>query len=481
MKKILNKYTKLPVQIRISFWFLICSFFQRAISVITVPIFTRLLTSSEYGEYNVFNSWLGILSIIVSLNLYTAVYEQGLIKFSDDKRELTSSFQGLVLTLTGCWFIVYILFREFWNSLFSLTTIQMMAMFVIMWTSSVFNFWALEQRVEFKYKALLLITILVAILQPGIGIIFVVFAKDKVTARIIGIALVQIVFYTHFFFVHLYKGKRFFSKRFWKYGVLFNLPLIPHFLSQVLLNNSDRIMINSIVGSAEAGIYGLAYSVAMIMILFNTSFMQALSPWIYQKIKEEKIESITPVAYSALILIAVVNLLLILLAPEAISLFAPAEYHEAIWVIPPIAMSVYLMFAYDLFSKFSFYYEKNLFVMCASISGALLNIGLNYIFLHLFGYIAAGYTTLICYILFAVLHYCCMKSVCNQYLDGKTPYELSKLLTISGCFMVLGFLFMCIYEWYLIRYGCLLIIVVVCIFKRKKIIALMRLLFKNNN
>ena len=79
--KILIKYKSLPVQVKASFWFLICSFLQRGISVITVPIFTRLLSTSEYGQFSVFNSWMGIISIIVTLNLFCGVYQRGLVAF----------------------------------------------------------------------------------------------------------------------------------------------------------------------------------------------------------------------------------------------------------------------------------------------------------------------------------------------------------------------------------------------------------------
>ena len=75
---------------RASIWFLVCSFFQKGISLITTPIFTRILTTEEYGQYNVFNSWLGIVAVFVSLNLYQGVYAQGLVRFTDDRKEFSS-------------------------------------------------------------------------------------------------------------------------------------------------------------------------------------------------------------------------------------------------------------------------------------------------------------------------------------------------------------------------------------------------------
>lgn len=90
-----TKYVNTPVQVRASLWFLICSFLQRGISMLTTPIFTRLLSTSEYGQYSIFNSWLGIITIFVSLSLAGGVYTQGLVKFEEDKSTFSSTMQGL--------------------------------------------------------------------------------------------------------------------------------------------------------------------------------------------------------------------------------------------------------------------------------------------------------------------------------------------------------------------------------------------------
>ena len=66
MNKIITKYRQMQLPAKAAIWFLICSFLQKGISVITTPIFTRLLTTAEYGQYNVFNSWFSIVNIFVS-------------------------------------------------------------------------------------------------------------------------------------------------------------------------------------------------------------------------------------------------------------------------------------------------------------------------------------------------------------------------------------------------------------------------------
>lgn len=79
----------------------------------------------------------------------------------------------------------------------------------MVWTSSVFNFWAGERRVALQYKSLVMVTLLVAIAKPLVGVLLVVYANDKVTARFLGLALVELVGYTGLFLCKCIVAKRF--------------------------------------------------------------------------------------------------------------------------------------------------------------------------------------------------------------------------------------------------------------------------------
>lgn len=474
MKTISRKYESLPVQVRASLWFLICSFLQKGISMITTPIFTRIMSTSDYGEFGVFNSWYGIISTIVALGLTGGVHTQGLVKFDKERSVFSSSLQGLTISLTLVWLGIYICFRPFWNQLFSLSTIQMVSMFTIIWVTSAFGLWANDQRVIYSYKLLVIVTLVSSILKPTIEIILVLHSSDKATARIIGWVIADLLTFGWMFVYQMRKGRVFFSKRFWLYALCFNIPLVPHYLSQTVLNSADRIMIQRMVGDSQAGIYNLAYSVSLIMLLFNTALSQTINPWMYEKIKNRREKDIEPIAYATLILIAAVNLILILLAPEVVRIFAPRSYYDAIWVIPPVAMSVFFMYAYDLFAKFAFYYEKTVVIMIASILGAILNVILNYIFINIFGYIAAGYTTLVCFIVYAFAHYVFMRKVCNECCDGKYPYETRKILKITIPFLLAGFAFMATYNSPVIRYGLVGVAFIVAFILRGHIILVVK-------
>lgn len=464
MKPIIKRYMELPIQLKASVWFLICSFMQKGITVLTTPIFTRILTTSEFGRFQVFNSWLNILSVIVTMHMYLGMYTSGLVKHSDSKEVFSSSLQGLCTFLVLSWTVLYLLLRNIVKYIIPLSTIQMLAMFLMIWTTASFSFWAAEQRVALKYKSLVIVTIITSVSKPVLGIILVINSHDKVTARIVGLAIVELLMYSGCFFSQLRRGKKLIHLKYWKEALLFNIPLIPHYLSMTLLNDADKIMIEKMIGESEAGIYGIAYALGQLMRLFIVALSQTVEPWLYKQINNGDISKIKKIAYPLWVGLAILNLILILISPEIIRIFAPASYYDAIWVIPPVALSVYFIFLYMFFAVFEFYYNKTTYIAFATCIGAILNIVLNYIFIQIFGYYAAGYTTLVCYIAYAFMHYFFMRRICKKEIGNVIVYDSKLIVAMSLAFIVIGLLLLFTYRFILLRYllllGCLSVVYV---------------------
>ena len=477
MNRVIEKYKGLPKEVKASIWFLVCSFLQRGISFIITPVFTRIMSTAEYGAFGTFNSWMNVIMVIVTLDLAAGVYVQGIVKYEKERTIFTSSIQGLTISLVLLWTIVYSIFRDFFNELLSLSSIQMYCMLLIVWSTAVFSIWAAEQRVLLRYKHLVIVTIFSSVLQPVLSIVLVTRSEDKVLARILGITLVNVICYSFFFIIHLIKGKTFFSWKYWKYALVFNIPLVPHFLSQTVLNSSDRIMINNMVGESAAGIYTLGYSIAFIMGLFNTALAQTINPWIFKKIRDERTADIPRIAYLMLGVIGVVNLLLIAFAPDIVKIFAPSEYYDAIWIIPPVAMSLFFTFMSFLFVDFEMYYERTTYVTISTVASALLNILLNFVFIRIYGFLAAGYTTLIGYAIYAILHYIFMCKALSKE-SKRNVYSTKTLLSISVAFVVVGFILMITYKYSILRYCIIACAMIASVIFRKRILIVAEQLIK---
>ena len=474
---VLKKYNLLSAPIKMSFWLLVCSFLQKGIGMITTPIFTRIMTDMEFGRFSVYSSWLNVITVFVTLNISGNCYIRGLVVNDDQKEKYTSSLLGLTTFLTVLSFLIYIILNSVIERMTGLNFFLVGMMFIEMIMTATFNFWINRQRVDFKYKAVVIVTLIFSVLRPLVSV-FAIMNVDKniqVEARVGAIAAVDVIMFSWIYIYLLVKGKKFYYKPYWKESLFFCIPLIPHYLSNVLLAQSDRIMINKFCGSAKAGYYSVAYSIAMVMLIFNSAVSSSFTPWLYKKIKEKKLVKIGNISYALLLMIAALNFILVAIAPELMKIMGPASYSSATWVIPPVTISVYFMFMYDLFAAFQFYYKKTRWITWATLGSAFVNIILNYIFIRLFGYVAAGYTTLICYILYGLLHYYFMKKVIKEYLDGYSVYNGKIVAGIGVCLILFSAVMTVFYDLCIVRFLVIFFIFLIAFMFKNKIIELFRI------
>ena len=120
------------------------------------------------------------------------------------------------------------------------------------------------------------------------------------------------------------------------------------------------------------------------------------------------------------------------------------------------------------------YYERKLTVVIPSILCAALNLILNCVFIRLFGYQAAAYTTFFCYALFCLIHYFFYKKVCREILDGQKLYDVKEIFVISIGIIVVGFAIMFINHVLWLKYTIIAVAVVLVIVKRRWILSVVK-------
>ncbi len=451
LQKLKNKYNSIPQAAKAVFWFTLCNVIQKGISFLTTPIFTRLLTPEQYGEYTLYSSWYQVIVIFATLNLFYGVYNNGMTKFPEDRAKFTSSLQGLCTTITIGLFVLYLCFSRFFNNLFGLSTLYMLTMFAELLTIPAFSFWSAGQRYNYRYKALIGVTLFIAGASPLLGVVAVVNTTYKAEARVLSLALVQVIVGLIFYIINMSRGKAFFSKKYWKYALMFNIPLIPHYLSSMILGHADRIMIADMVGKSEAALYAVAYNVALMMNIVISAINNSFTPFMYRSLKEQKYAPFRKTANLLVIFVAMISIVAMTLGPEFIYIVASEEYADAKWVIPPVAASVFMMFLYPIFSNVEFYFDKTKYIMMASCLGAVLNISLNYWLIPIFGYYAAGYTTLFCYIVYAFTHYLFARYLLKKEKLSGQVFDIKCILIISAAVIAAMVIVILLYPYFWIR------------------------------
>lgn len=472
IKKYIGKYRNFPLGIKAGFWFVVCSAVQNGASFLSMPFLVRLLTTDEYGIYCVFRSWINIIAIFSTLKMHTEVFNNAMYKYPDQRNRYTSSVQSISITGVLLCLSLYLIFGNFWNGVFGMSTEISVMIFVQLFFTESYAVWTAKQRYEYKYKKLVVSTVAFSLLYLIIPIAAGYFVNEDMRLIIViysGVA-VQVCFGLWFMIYNYCKGKCFFNKEYWKFAIGFNLPLIPHFLSSMILGESDRVMIKNMVGSAEAGIYSFIYTVAIVINIVTSAIRDAIIPFTYKTLGNKDFQALKPAVNFILIAVGGLILMFTAVAPEFIRIFATDEYYDAIKLVPVISLSSFFGFLYTVFSNVEFFFEKKNLVAVASVTGAAANIILNLILIPVFGYYAAGYTTFACYALYSLVHFVFMKLVCKKELNGDNVYDNKAILFISLAVIAAAFLMLLIYDYWILRYAVLVALLLFILIKRKKIV-----------
>ncbi|MCH0199631.1 oligosaccharide flippase family protein, partial [Enterococcus faecium] len=208
---LLKKYNSLSEPAKASIWFTLCNVLQKGILFLTTPIFTRMLSTAEYGKYTIFISWYSIIAIFTTLNLSAGVYNKGLIKY-ENKYALTSSFLGLSSFISLCALMLYLPFRTVINGLLDLSTEFVILILIESIFEPAFLLWSVKERFDYKYQKLVLITVLMAVLNPGLGIILILSFGEYAIWRVRAYVVVNVVVGMFIGIGILAKGKKLFDK-----------------------------------------------------------------------------------------------------------------------------------------------------------------------------------------------------------------------------------------------------------------------------
>ncbi len=451
-----EKLQKIPLGVRVAIVYTIASVFSRGLAMITVPFFTRLMSKSEIGVVNLYNSWYILINVVTTLSLTSGGFQSAMREFEGERDQ----YQSSVLTLTSLMALllagIYFLCPGIWNDFIGLPTELMILMFFAFFFLPAQDFWLLRQRYEYKYKFPAALTMGTALVATVVSIIIVLkltnvgsnrIAEGRVYAtNAISISVAAILW------IYLYvKGKVVVNLRYWKYSLKLSIPLIGYGFASQILNVSDRMMISNIVGNDAVGIYSTLYTVSSISLLVWAAINASFIPYLYENIgkKENKIREVSISLMGSYAIIAVI---LAFFAPEIIKILATEEYYEAIYIMPPIAAGVFLTSVSNMYSNILIYYKSTKYIMYSSVVAAVMNVVLNYVFIKVFGYMAAAYSTLLSYIILAGGQVLFARKV-QAKENGATYIYNDKAVCLLAAVTIAASLFgLLLYQYTVIRY-----------------------------
>ena len=433
IKSILLNYNNLSIVVKASLWFMIVTVIDKSVAIITQPIINRILSVDEVGVFGVYNSWRSIFAVLATFNLYGGVLEVLLTKESDKKREFVSSLCSLSIVISLVFWSVFFVFESFLNNFLELKNEYILVMACAIISDAIIQFWAVPKRFEYSYKLYSFVLGGLFVTKSVLSVILTfLFSEDRILGRILGLAIPSLVVAIVLLFFIMRNCKLTKLTKYWKKGFLFNLPLIPHYLSTILLASSDRIMIQYFEDDTSVGLYTIAYSYANLILIFFNAINNSYNPLSMQCIKNKDYEKLSYTTNLMLVFSVIFSILMMLFAPEGIWLLGGDNYIPAVKIIPILIIGIFFSSFYFVFSNIEFVYEKNKYIFPVTLVGAILNIGLNFLLIPIWGYEIAALTTLLGYIVIAILHY-----FISLRIIGKDVYKIKKIL-FNVLLLILG-------------------------------------------
>ena len=462
------------ILLKSSFWYVVSNFLTRGLVFITTPIFTRLMTTKQYGNFSVFASWQSTFLIICGLEIY-ATLNRARFDYKEEG-ELDSYITScLVLSsmITAVALALYLIFPEFFHRLLLLDRKYILIMFAYLFAQPVFLMFQAKQRVEYKYKLSSAISFALVVGSSLIAVALVYWLEDdRLLGRVIG-QYVPYIIAGVIFYVFFIKKSAVIRLKSWKYALAMGLPLVFSFLGSQILLNSDRVIVQHLCSSDEVAWLVLATTCAHIMLIFVQSLNNAWAPWFYDKQDNQDYFAIRKAfrVYMCFILFCTFGVLMI--GPEIVRILGGKSYAESVYVLPANMLCGVFTALTSQFVNLETFYKKTHYAAILTSIVAVINIGLDIVGVLMWGYRAACYVTVFCQILLIMMHYIItIKMDISKILPAK---DLAAELLVSVILIPVSLIF---YRFTVIRWGFIMVLIlcsgIAAVTKRQEILGFVK-------
>jgi O-antigen/teichoic acid export membrane protein len=416
-------------------WQLLGKFALQGITFFTAPFFTRLLSPSDYGSFSIYTTWVGFFTIIIGLQTHGAI-ANAKIKYSEEE---FPKFLSSILSISTIFFAfvlaLSIVFLNQFAALFAFSKFLVILLVIHSFTAFCYSFYFAVLIQEKKSKENAILSVIISIITTILAFIFVLNSpNNKALAKILATAIPSILFGIVFLIKIFLNGKTFFNKEYWTFCLALTLPLIFHSLGGIIFSQSDRVMLEKIIGLDSVGVYSVSYSLALVISIIwgacNTSWV----PFYYEYKKTNNHKELHSKSNNYMIFYTIITLGFLLCAPEVFKILAPEKYWEGLKIIPLITLAYYFNFLYSFPANFEFYHLQTKLIAMSTILSAGINVGLNIVFIKRWGIMGAAVTTLISFIFLFIFH-----DIVARFVLRDKNYDYSWIFYLKGIIPVVVF------------------------------------------
>lgn len=408
-------------------------------------IFIRIMSVADYGLASVYITWVLLFSKIIGLRIEGTI-QNAMLSYGRDKlRQYCSSVLALDLLFSLLILVISILFLEPISGLLDLreefVVLAIVTSFFIVCSDLRRNYCSATKNAPGD----LLVSCALAFGQIILSIVFI-YAElfdsgysDRVwgysiPAVIIGLAICL------FFFS---RGRKFICLKYWRFCLSFSLPMILNGIAYLIINQSDRLLLNSLIGAEAAGIFAFSFSLAQPIGVITQSLGTAWQPEYYELKSKGKVNLLANHAKRYTWNVFLVAMLLMCITPEMLIILGTPEYYSGVPILPFIIAGYFFQFLYTWPVNCEMFYRKTIGITIATAVAAIANVLLNIALIPCFALMGSAIASSISFLLLFSVHHLFARAFVKDYnlrIQWFFPFIAGILVATISMFLLSDFL-----------------------------------------
>ena len=429
----------------------------RMLSFILVPVYTDVMAPGLYGEVSVIFAWFAIFNVFLAYGMETAFFR--FYNKEENKDNVVSTSLLSIAGTTMLFLLVAFAFKSPLANLLEIAPRYMGYVILILVLDALVIIPFAWLRANEKPTRYAIIKILNVAMNLGLNIFFLIALPKMVQDNPDGILSwmyrpnfeISYIFIsmliasgiTFILMLPLYLKKRYtFDKELWKSMLNYAWPVLIAGVAFTINEVFDRILLERLldpdIADEQVGMYSACYKLGVFMTLFATAFRMGIEPFFFSHSETENPEKAYAQITNYFVVLGSVILLAVVVFADVLKelIVRDEAYWEAMNIVPIIVLAAFFLGIYHNLSVWYKVTDKTRYGGFISVIGAIITIGINFIFIPIIGYMASAIATLSAYGSMMVLSYYLGKS------HYPVPYNFRKIifyLGLSILFSVLSF------------------------------------------
>lgn len=404
-----------------------------------LPIATTMLTSAEYGFYDLISTYVVILAPVLTLQLEMSVFRHLIdARLNSEKMHsvIKSSLEILIVAL-----FVIIIVGLLLSAFVAIPYLNLIIALVV--TTAINGFLLQTARGLGRNRVFAISSILSAGFSLLAAYIFVMVLNTGVSGMIAATIIANVIsgVYIATTLKLPAKIKIGIAEKDIKASILkYSMPLIPNSVALWVINASDRTIIALMIDMSANGIYAVAsrFPLALMGIfsVYNMSWTEAVSLHINSKDKDR--DAFLSYGFNAGVkIMASAGIVLLSIMSILFNLFIDKSFHDAYQYVPVLILGSIISSAMAMYGAVYIAKKMTKQVALTSIYAAVCNIILTILLIPIAGLFGASLATLLSFSIIVAVRYFDIKKHINIKYDVKS-YALLLVVyaLLSGMYYV---------------------------------------------